>query len=218
MLRNLNRVDLPAEDRFFSRHQVFTAEEKFKLFSSDFTQHLNNDLDISQRLQGYINVPAHDNSIDKMLYLDTHLYLPNDMLMKVDRMSMAVSLEARVPLLDHVLVEYVASLPYHLKVNGSTTKYILKKALTHLLPSEIIYRKKQGFNVPLNEWFRNDLVRLASEVLFDSRSTNRGLLKRSQIEHILNRHQKKEQDLSFQIWSLIVFEKWCRRFMDEPAN
>jgi len=137
------------------------------------------------------------------------------MLVKVDRMSMANSLEARVPLLDHILVEFIARIPSTQKVKGTTTKYILKKAMSHILPREILYRKKQGFNVPLNEWFRNDLVNLANSVLLDRRCTQRGLLKRATIEKIINRHHRKEQDLSFQIWSLIVFEKWCQRFLDE---
>lgn len=218
MLRILERVDLPPESRFFSRHQVFSEQDKNELYATDFLHSLNGEFDISQRLMSYIDVPTQASSIDKMLYLDTHLYLPNDMLVKVDRMSMATSLEARVPLLDHILVEYIASLPHSYKVKGTTTKYILKKAMQGLVPDDILYRKKQGFNVPLNEWFRNDLVGLASEVLFDSRSTNRGLLRKTKIEQILNTHQRKEQDLSFQIWSLIVFEKWCRRFLDESAK
>jgi asparagine synthase (glutamine-hydrolysing) len=218
ILRILDRVDLPPESRFFSRHQVFSDGDKNELYSGDFLHALNGVLDISERLLSYIDFPTRLNSVDKMLYLDTQLYLPNDMLVKVDRMSMAVALEARVPLLDHILVEYIATLPSAYKVRGATTKYILKKAMRGLVPDDILYRKKQGFNVPLNEWFRNDLVRLASEVLFDSRSTNRGLLQRAKIEQILKIHQRKEQDLSFQIWSLIVFEKWCRRFLDESPN
>lgn len=217
-LRNLERVDLPAENRFFSRHQIFDAQEKNLLYTPDFLQALDGQFDIADRLLKYINFPGGLNSINSMLHLDTHLYLPNDMLMKVDKMSMAVSLEARVPLLDHVLAEFVATIPWHLKVNGSTTKHILKKTMSRILPHEILYRKKQGFNVPLNEWFRNDLVSLASSILLDPKSTNRGILQRTQIEKILSRHQKKEQDLSFQIWTLIVFEKWCRRFLDQSPT
>ncbi|MBN2092799.1 asparagine synthase (glutamine-hydrolyzing) [candidate division KSB1 bacterium] len=217
-LRNLERVDLPAENRFFSRHQVFDAQEKNLLYTPDFLQALDGEFNIADRLSKYVNFPKGMNSINSMLHLDTHLYLPNDMLMKVDKMSMAVSLEARVPLLDHVLAEFVATIPWHLKVNGSTTKHILKKAMSRILPHEILYRKKQGFNVPLNEWFRNDLVSLASSILLDSKSTNRGILQRHQIEKILSRHQQKEQDLSFQIWTLIVFEKWCRRFLDQSPT
>ncbi|MCI0513664.1 asparagine synthase (glutamine-hydrolyzing) [candidate division KSB1 bacterium] len=216
LLRNFARVDLPAEDRFFSRHQIFSAGDKQQLYSPDLLQALNGEFDITDRLLTYIDFPRHENSINKMLYLDTNLYLPNDMLTKVDRMSMAVSLEARVPLLDHKLAEFVGTIPHPLKVHGSTSKYILKKAMAQILPAEILYRKKQGFNVPLNEWFRNDLASLAAEVLFDSRCTNRGLIARPKVEALLNSHRKKEQDLSFQIWTLIVLEKWCQRFLDNP--
>lgn len=216
--RILSRVDMPPADRFFSRHHVFDNETKNQLYSTDFMHSLNGEFNITDRLLSYIDFPKHQNSINQMLYLDTHLYLPNDMLVKVDRMSMANSLEARVPLLDHILVEYIASISSKQKVKGTTTKYILKKTMASLLPHEILYRKKQGFNVPLNEWFRNDLVNLASSVLFDSKCTNRGLLKKAKIENILNTHKKKEKDLSFQIWSLIVFEKWCQQFLDKSPK
>lgn len=218
MARILERVDMPAEQRFFSRHHVFSGDEKHQLYAADFMTSLNGEFDITDRLMSYIDFPNKANPVDKMLFLDTNLYLPNDMLVKVDRMSMAASLEARVPLLDHILVEFVSTLPSHMKVRGTTTKYILKKAMERFLPNEILYRRKQGFNVPLNEWFRNDLTQLASDVLLDRVTTNRGILNRTAIENIIQSHQKKERDLSFQIWSLIVFEKWCRRFLDESPT
>ena len=215
LLRNLDRVDIPPEARFFSRHQVFNDEAKSQLYSKDFFSELNGNFEISDQLMSLLDFPHQEDSINKMLYLDTHLYLPNDMLVKVDRMSMANSLEARVPLLDHKLAEFVATIPSTLKVEGLETKSILKKTMSKLLPHEILYRKKQGFDVPLNVWFRNDLENMAAKILLDRKSINRGLFNKSYIEQIIKTHRKKEKDLSFQIWTLIVFEKWCRAFLDK---
>ena len=215
--RILDRVDLTPEERFFSRHHVFNTTTKKLLYSEDLKSQLNGHFDIEQKLLSYLDPPKNGASINKMLYLDTHLYLPNDMLVKVDRMSMATSLEARVPLLDHKLVEFVSTIPWNLKVKGTVSKYILKKTMSDLLPHNILYRKKQGFNMPLNEWFRNDLVGLAAKVLLDRTSVHRGLFNRDHIERLLTSHQQKAEDMSFQIWSLIVFEKWCRTFIDKKG-
>jgi len=215
LLRNLDRVDISPEARFFSRHQVFGDEAKRRLYSDDFFDKLNGNYELRDQIMTYLNFPQQENAINKMLYLDTHLYLPNDMLVKVDRMSMANSLEARVPLLDHKLAEFVATIPSTMKVEGAETKSILKKTMSNLLPHEILYRKKQGFDVPLNVWFRNDLENMAAKVLLDRKSINRGLFNKSYIEQIIKTHRKKEKDLSFQIWTLIVFEKWCRTFIDD---
>ena len=219
LLRNLDRIGIPPEARFFSRHQLFGDEAKKALYSNDLAQKMNGEMAIDERLMNILRFPYDENAINKLLYLDTHLYLPNDMLMKVDRMSMANSLEARVPLLDHKLAEFVATIPSHLKVEGMETKAILKKTMSHLLPQDILYRKKQGFDVPLNRWFRKDLSSMAKDILLGKTSTQRGLFNSKYVEEILDRHQKKEKDLSFQIWSLLIFEKWCCKFMDaQPGN
>jgi len=214
LLNNLDRIDISPEDRFFHRHQVFYPDEKKAMYTDGFIGELDSDLNIGRRLLTYACPPQELNSINKTLYLDTHFYLPNDMLTKVDRMSMAHSLEARVPFLDHKLAEYIATIPSTMKVNGSQTKDILKKTMSDLLPREILYRKKQGFNVPLNVWFRNDLENMASNILFDGKSSNRGFIKKDYIEKMIKTHRQKKRDLSFQIWTLIVFEKWCRSFID----
>ncbi len=215
LYRNLDRIDLTPEERFFSRHQVFSDDEKHQLYSRDLVNMMNGEFQIGPGILDLLQVPTDQNSINKLLYLDTNIYLPNDMLVKVDRMSMANSLEARVPLLDHKLAEFVINLPSSMKLRGSETKYILKKALSKLLPKEILYRKKQGFNIPLDVWFRNDLEEMARETLFDRTSTNRGFFKKGYIDKIIKSHKNKERDLSNQLWSLILFEKWCRRFVDK---
>ena len=214
LLRNLERIGISPQERFFSRHQVFTPEAKRELYSASLLNQLNGTFDIESGIMTHLHLDDTLSSLDQLLYLDTHIYLPNDMLMKVDRMSMATSLEARVPFLDHKFAEFVATIPAHLKVRGRETKYILKKAMSRYLPHEILYRKKKGFDMPLDVWFRNGLDTMASEILLDRRSLNRGLLRKEAIEKIITTHHRKEKDLSFQIWTLIVFEKWCQTFLD----
>jgi asparagine synthase (glutamine-hydrolysing) len=150
-------------------------------------------------------------------YLDTKMYLPNDILTKVDRMSMAHSIEARVPLLDHKLVEFAATIPAGLKLKGRTTKYIFKKALEGTLPDQILYRPKRGFAVPLSRWFRGRLNTFVRDVLLDSTSRQRGIFNESYIEKLLALNVGG-RDLDFHLWTLITFELWCRRFMDRKTR
>ncbi|MBN1155401.1 asparagine synthase (glutamine-hydrolyzing) [candidate division KSB1 bacterium] len=213
-LRNLERIGVSPQSRFFSRHQVFTPDEKNRLYADSFLDRLNGSFDIESGVMHHFNMDSSLSSLDQLLYLDTHIYLPNDMLMKVDRMSMANSLEARVPFLDHVFAEFVSTIPAHLKVRGRETKYILKKAMSRYLSDDILYRKKKGFDMPLDVWFRNGLDEMAAEILLDQQCIRRNLLKKQAIEQIIATHKSKEKDLSFQIWTLIVFEKWCQAFID----
>ena len=143
--------------------------------------------------------------------IDALLYLPDDILTKVDRMTMAVSLEARVPLLDHHLAEYAFSLPPDLGLKGVESKHVLKKLLLRYLPAGLVYRKKQGFAVPLRTWFRSELHEMLRDVLLSDRCLQRGVLRREGIEHLLDTHDAGHRDLSPQLWSLLVFETWMRQ-------
>src|SRR5579875_921791 len=153
---------------------------------------------------------AHLPPLARMAYVDLKTWLADDLLVKADRMSMAHSLELRVPFLDHHLVEFAARLPGRLKIRGGVTKYLLKKWAEPLLPPEIVYRPKKGFPVPLKSWFRGDLSEFAREALLDSSGLAREFLDRSEIERLLAMHQR--EDRSEQIYSLIVLDQWRRRF------
>jgi asparagine synthase (glutamine-hydrolysing) len=148
--------------------------------------------------------------------MDTKSYLPNDILTKVDRMSMAHSIEARVPLLDHKLVEFAATIPPELKLKGKTTKYIFKKAFEGILPKEILHRRKQGFAIPLGRWFRGQLSLYVRDLLLSRKSLERGLFSKSYIERLIKMNDRG-RSLDLQLWTLITFELWCRRFIDESA-
>jgi len=147
----------------------------------------------------------------RMSYVDIKTWLADDLLVKADRMSMAHSLELRVPFLDPTLIEFAARLPQHLKVNGNTTKYLLKKVAEPLLPREIIYREKKGFPVPTKSWFRNDLAGFARETLLASTGAAREFLSVKEIEHVLDSHHL--EDRSTQIYSLLVFQLWHQQFI-----
>ena len=143
--------------------------------------------------------------------LDALLYLPEDILTKVDRMSMAVSLEARVPLLDHHVAEFALTLPEGLLIRGTETKHLLKRLLLRYLPAGLVYRRKQGFAVPLALWFRRELADMVRDELLSPRALDRGILRREGVEALITAHARGDRDLSPQLWSLLVFERWMRR-------
>ena len=146
-------------------------------------------------------------------YGDLQSYLPLDVLTKVDRMTMAHSIEARPPLLDHRLVEFAATIPPHLRYRNGTTKYLFKQALRGDLPDTLIDRRKQGFAVPLARWFRGPLFGYARDVLLSPGSRERGVLNPAAVERYLQMHQRG-RDLDLQLWTMLSFELWCRRFLD----
>jgi len=154
-------------------------------------------------------IPLH-----RMLYVDTKLWLPDNLLARGDKMSMAASIEARVPLLDHKLVEFAAALPPHLKVRGLTRKYLLKKVSRAWLPSQIIDRKKQGFPVPLSHWFRHEARPFMRDILSSASVRQRGLFNVSYTEKLLDEHDTGFADHSAVIWGLLGVELWHRLFID----
>ncbi len=150
-------------------------------------------------------------------YLDLHRYLPNDILTKVDRMSMAHSLEVRVPLLDHQLVEFAATIPPEMNLRGGSGKLLFKKAMRGILPDAVIDRPKRGFAVPLASWFRGELEGFARDLLLSRRCRERNILNTAYVERLLDLH-RSGRPLDFQLWTLISFEMWCRTFIDAQVQ
>ncbi|MBI4638165.1 MAG: asparagine synthase (glutamine-hydrolyzing) [Candidatus Rokubacteria bacterium] len=150
-------------------------------------------------------------------YFDLKRYLPLDILTKVDRMSMAHSLEARVPLLDHKLVEFAATIPPEMQLRHGRTKQLLKRAMRGVLADEIIDRPKQGFAVPLAHWFRGPLADFLRDLLLSGRSRQRGIFDPACVETLLEQH-RRGRPLDLQLWTLICFEQWCRTFLDRTAR
>ncbi|HEV7499897.1 MAG TPA: asparagine synthase-related protein, partial [Vicinamibacteria bacterium] len=154
---------------------------------------------------------------ERLLDVDTQTYLPDDLLVKVDIATMAHSLEARSPLLDHGFMEMAASLPSKGKLSRGVTKRLFKDALRPWLPEEIIDRRKMGFSVPIAEWFRGELRELPREVLLDGRATGRGLFRTREVERMIEVHrQDAGSDYSNHLWALVQLEMWFRTYID-PA-
>ena len=182
---------------------------KEQLVSSEFRSQVGA-LDCGSVLRHMIPNGSGRRLVDKLLYLDTKTELPGDILTKVDRMSMAHSLEVRSPLLDHVFVEYVAKLPLCYKLRGTATKYIFKKAFAHLLPPAILRRSKMGFAIPLRHWFAHEMRDFLNDVLFDSRSLQRGYFRTAFVETLVKEHASGRRDNSYILWSLLGLEMWHR--------
>jgi asparagine synthase (glutamine-hydrolysing) len=155
------------------------------------------------------NAPT-DDHLSRVQYADLKTYLPGDILVKVDRASMANSLEVRVPLLDHLLIEWAATLPRHMKLRGREGKYILKKALEPSLPSDVLYRPKMGFAVPLAEWFRGPLRSRVQEIVTGRGLAQSGLFDLGAIERLIGQHQAGARDNSTVLWLLLMFDAFYR--------
>jgi asparagine synthase (glutamine-hydrolysing) len=172
---------------------------------------------LDERSAGFERLAAAADTTDyvsMLQYIDIHHYLPGDILTKVDRTSMLTSLEARVPLLDHVLMEHAARMPSDLKLRDGRGKYVLKEAMRRHLPAEILDRHKMGFGVPLATWFRKDLKDFARDLLSDHRSRERGILRPDTVSHLLDVHLTGRRDYSSQLWSLICLELWFQTWWD----
>ncbi|MEW6003266.1 MAG: asparagine synthase (glutamine-hydrolyzing) [Nitrospirota bacterium] len=224
--RNVFLRQLPEKFQKYLFWFSVPLEERYKTVSCDVVPSVRDDIyerDFRDSLDGKVEdffrlvySKLSDLSVlQKMLYVDTRYWLPDDLLLKADKMTMATSVELRVPFLDHKLVEFAFSLPDHFKVNRTQGKLLIKKAMEGLLPDDIIYRQKRGFPVPISKWFSSDLLSVASEILLDNRTFSRGYFKRHYIEKLLSSHKMGREDLSRRIFSLLVLEFWHRMYIDE---
>jgi asparagine synthase (glutamine-hydrolysing) len=197
--------------------KFFNAEEKKGIYNEQFSKELEHVDSVDYIIAKSEEVET-DDLIDKLLYIDINSYLPEDLLVKVDIATMANSVEARVPFLDHQFMEFVAGIPSQLKLKGSKTKFILKTAFKDFLPDAIFKRRKMGFGVPVSRWFRNELRDYVHEILLDPRTLNRGYFKREGIERLLNDHIALRYDHSAKIWALLFLEMWFRVFIDKEGE
>jgi asparagine synthase (glutamine-hydrolysing) len=185
-----------------------------QLYTPDLTRQLR-DHDPCQLAEQWLRQAAHLDPVSRYQYLDTLQYLPADILTKVDRMSMANSLEVRSPLLDPTVVEYMATLPVTLKLRGHVSKYILRKLGGRLLPSSVLTKRKQGFAIPAEHWFQKELRTFAEDVLLDPRTLARGYFRPQTVRRLLQQHAAGQRDYSTWIWCLMVLEMWFRLFLDD---
>ena len=210
----IHNISLDPIDRYLDSVSVFTRLNKQSLYSSEFRSQLGQGEWVTRCFQKLAEKVATGNSLDRLLYLDSKTYLPGDIMTKVDRMSMAVSLEARAPLLDHKLIDFVTRIPASLKLVGNETKHILKRAVSDLVPSEILNRPKQGFGVPVQEWINVQLKDRMHDVLSDSRTLQRGYINPPYLKVLLDEHERGRRDHSVGLWALLMLELWHRQFVD----
>ena len=211
--RFLNAAALPKVERYFRWSSAFDRRSKSELYTRDFAEQIGS-ADAAGHLGKWFSTANGSGILDATLLTDQMTYLPNDLLVKVDIASMANSLEARSPFLDHKVIEFAASLPENLKMSGVGTKSFLKKVAARLVPREAVYRRKMGFGVPVGKWFRGEMKDFVREVLLSERSLNRGVIKPEMLKKYVSEHTEASRDHAFRIWSLLMLELWYQRFID----
>jgi asparagine synthase (glutamine-hydrolysing) len=202
--------------RYGSWLTVFSDEMKWQLFNAQLTAILEG-LDAFEVYKRYYQRASGKPLLDKVMYVDQKTWLPDTYLEKVDKASMAVSLETRVPFLDHELVEFTAAIPAKYKIRGFKTKYILKQAMKGILPESTLHKPKHGFAVPTDPWFRGKLKDFVWEVLFDPKTRSRGYFNFNYIKKLYKAHEQGKEVYDKHLWLLLVFELWHRRFLDRRA-
>jgi asparagine synthase (glutamine-hydrolysing) len=209
-------ISLPWQERYLEGVSFQSFQREMGILSADFVA---SDRAPLKGFEEYLDkAPAHD-PLSRVLYLDSKTYLPGDILTKVDRMSMAVSLEARVPMLDHVFLEWVTALTPRWKMRNGSQKIILKKLAERVgVPSEVLHRPKQGFSLPLGDWMRGELKELVQSTLLDAQTLNRGYFNANGLRRMLDEHFQGRRDHSSRLWRLLIFELWHRNFLEKIGD
>jgi len=208
-------VSLPARDRYLDAVSYLPAlHRERRLFTQDFLETASRLSAPLQQFQRYYEDAPAGDALSRFLYLDTKTYLTADILAKVDRMSMATSLEVRVPMLDHEFVEFAASLPIEWKFHSGAGKYILKKLAERLgIPSQVLHRRKQGFQLPLVDWMRNELKEQFLRVLLEPRTLQRGYFQPDGVRALVDEHVSRRRNRSGILWRMLILELWHRNFL-----
>lgn len=214
--RFLGAVGQDTTTRYLRWVSFFPNDAKAALYTPEFAEAMKA-FNSAAILQPYYRDVPQAGLVDAALAADVNTYLPDDLLVKVDIATMAHSLEARSPFVDHKVMEFAASLPSALKVRGRVTKYILKRAMRPFLPPEVINRPKMGFGVPIDRWFREEIYELASDTLLGSKARGRGLFRPDYVQRLLHEHKAGIGTWHFQLWNLLMLEMWFQRFIDRPC-
>ncbi|HZH32753.1 MAG TPA: asparagine synthase (glutamine-hydrolyzing) [Pyrinomonadaceae bacterium] len=211
--RFLDAASLPTVERYMRLVSVLDTPAKDALYTDDFRREMQ-EHKAADFVAPWFAAANGAGLVDAALLADTMTYLPNDLLVKVDIASMAVSLEARSPFLDHHVIEFAASLPENLKLRGLTTKYLLKRVLAKLLPAENLQRRKMGFGVPIGHWLRGVMQPFLRETLLAEKALARGFFKPEAVTRMVELHTRGERDYAHQLWTLLMLELWFQRFID----
>lgn len=206
-------INVPLDRYYYSKTSdpfTFFNSNAAGFYTSEFARQVSEELSVNP-MRPYMHNAVAFGALEKMLYADSKSWLPDDLLVKADKMTMANSVELRVPFLDHKVLEFAASLPTNFKVRGLTTKYLAKRALSTLVPPEIIKRKKAGFPVPYELWLRTELRDWLRQILLDRQTLSRGYFKRRAVEGLLA-SQARTGRYSRELFSLATLEVWHRIF------
>jgi asparagine synthase (glutamine-hydrolysing) len=209
---------LAFEDYYYSRTSnpfTYFNSSSHEFYSKDFAFAANKGVSL-EAVKKYMESSSGYGVLNRMLYVDTKTSLPDDLLLKADKMTMANSIELRVPLLDHKVLEFAASLPEKLKVRNFTTKYIVKSAFRDRIPQEILNRPKAGFPVPYVQWLRTELKDWLRDVLLDRETISRGYFNRSEVEKLVSEHSASGR-FSKEVFSLVALELWHRTFLPSSS-
>jgi asparagine synthase (glutamine-hydrolysing) len=212
----LRHVSRDAQGRYIDSVTFFHADERRALLSPAIRRAMagwDSEASFRQAFERFAGLPAKA----QLMAVDFETYLPEDCLVKVDRMSMAHSIESRVPLLDHLVVEFAASLPVGMKMPGGRLKHLLKELAFSLVPRDMLDRPKQGFSVPIGHWFRGELREAFGDILGSPLTRQRGYFDHRFIDRVLTEHLDGKRDHSWQLWQLLVFELWHRQYVDRTA-
>jgi asparagine synthase (glutamine-hydrolysing) len=208
---------LPVLERYLHWVGLFSASQKSALYADHFRQQLNGH-DASEWLRDVLVTEPGLDPVDAVQRADTLLYLPEDLLVKMDIATMANSLEARSPFLDHRLIEFGAQLPSSYKLRGRTSKWLLRRLMRDRLPAEILARSKMGFGVPVGEWLRGELRPLLDDTILSSRALARGIFRPTAVRALVDEHVSRRADRTPQLWSLLMLELWFTKFVDAPVS
>ena len=211
--RFMAAASLPPVERHLRWVSAFDEQAKLNIYSESFRQETAR-FNTAGIIAPWFAEANGAGIVDASLLTDTMTYLPNDLLVKMDIASMAVSLEARSPFLDHHLMEFAASLPEKLKLRRMTTKYLLKKVLKTLVPEENLTRSKMGFGVPVGHWFRGAMQPFLRQTLLSDKALGRGLFRPEVLHQMIDQHVERKADHTSQLWSLLMLELWFERFID----
>ncbi len=211
--RFLDGLTEPPERRYARWFCHFHGDRRRELLTPEFRAAAGDGDELATMLDLYRDTDAPDFG-EATLGVDAALYLPDDLLVKVDIASMAHSLEARSPFLDHEFMEFAATIPFNLKVRGRVKKYILKRALHGLLPDSILHRPKMGFGVPIDRWLRHELRDLVSDTLLSPRALQRGYFDAAVVRRMVDEHVRGAANWHYLLWTLLMLELWHRTYID----
>jgi asparagine synthase (glutamine-hydrolysing) len=216
LLRTFLNVPSDIESIYLDNFSVFPRIVQEQLLTADAKERVGA-IDPYEDVRALFDRTDASSLLDRLLYADIKIYL-HELLMKQDQMSMAASVESRVPFLDHKLVEFSAHMPERLKLRGGTTKYVLRESMKGILPEAILTRSKMGFPVPIGVWFRGAHAAVVDEYVLSERAMSRGIFVPDFVRQLVVRHKRGEEDHSERLWSLINFEIWQRQFFDGEKN